>query len=393
MKYDFDAMHNRRIAGDIKYNCPSDVIPMWVADMDFKAPNEISDALIKEAKHGIFGYKEPDEEYMSLVTQWYKLRFDWEIRQWYKLRFDWEIRPEHIITSPGVMFSIGASINALTEIGDSILICQPVYYPFSKIVTANKRKLVISELTETNGRYQFNFDDIETKIKKHSVKMFLLCSPHNPVGRVWTKDELKKIGNICLANNVTIVSDEIHSDFIYQGNTHTPLASISDELAKITVTCTAPSKTFNLAGLQASNTVVFDPVIRRKIEKSIAASGYFEINTMASVSTKAAYQYGGEWLDGLLSYLEESRQILQKAFPTDFPISLIQPEGTYLAWLDCRKTELTSTKLYDIFLNKARVWLHKGDTFGKSGNGFMRLNFACPHSVLCEAIDRIKYSI
>ena len=374
-------MHNRRIAGDIKYNCPSDVIPMWVADMDFKAPNEISDALIKEAKHGIFGYKEPDEEYMSLVTQWYKLRFDWEIR------------PEHIITSPGVMFSIGASINALTEIGDSILICQPVYYPFSKIVTANKRKLVISELTETNGRYQFNFDDIETKIKKHSVKMFLLCSPHNPVGRVWTKDELKKIGNICLANNVTIVSDEIHSDFIYQGNTHTPLASISDELAKITVTCTAPSKTFNLAGLQASNTVVFDPVIRRKIEKSIAASGYFEINTMASVSTKAAYQYGGEWLDGLLSYLEESRQILQKAFPTDFPISLIQPEGTYLAWLDCRKTELTSTKLYDIFLNKARVWLHKGDTFGKSGNGFMRLNFACPHSVLCEAIDRIKYSI
>ena len=381
MNYDFDAIHNRRTAGDIKYCCPSDVIPMWVADMDFKVPNEISDALIKEAMHGIFGYKEPDEEYMSLVTQWYKLRFDWEIR------------PEHIITSPGVMFSIGASINALTEIGDSILICQPVYYPFSKIVTANKRKLVISELTETNGRYQFNFDDIETKIKKHSVKMFLLCSPHNPVGRVWTKDELKKIGNICLANNVTIVSDEIHSDFIYQRNTHTPLASISDELAKITVTCTAPSKTFNLAGLQASNTVVFDPVIRRKIEKSIAASGYFEINTMASVSTKAAYQYGGEWLDGLLSYLEESRQILQKAFPTDFPISLIQPEGTYLAWLDCRKTELTSTKLYDIFLNKARVWLHKGDTFGKSGNGFMRLNFACPHSVLCEAIDRIKYSI
>ena len=381
MKYDFDAIHNRRIAGDIKYNCPSNVIPMWVADMDFQIPNEISDALIKEAKHGIFGYNEPDEEYMSLVTQWYKLRFDWEIR------------PEHIITSPGVMFSIGASINALTEIGDSILICQPVYYPFSKIVTANKRKLVISELTETNGRYQFNFDDIETKIKKHSVKMFLLCSPHNPVGRVWTKDELKKIGNICLANDVTIVSDEIHSDFIYQGNTHTPLASISDELAKMTVTCTAPSKTFNLAGLQASNTVVSNPVIRRKIDKAIAATGYFEINTMAIVSTKAAYQYGGEWLDGLLSYLEESRQILQKAFPADSPISLIYPEGTYLAWLDCRKTELTSAKLYDIFLNNARVWLHKGDTFGQSGNGFMRLNFACPHSVLREAIDRINYSI
>lgn len=381
MKYDFDAIHNRRIAGDIKYNCPSNVIPMWVADMDFQIPNEISDALIKEAKHGIFGYNEPDEEYMSLVTQWYKLRFDWEIR------------PEHIITSPGVMFSIGASINALTEIGDSILICQPVYYPFSKIVTANKRKLVISELTETNGRYKFNYDDIETKIKKHSVKMFLLCSPHNPVGRVWTKDELKKIGNICLANDVIIVSDEIHSDFIYQGNTHTPLASISDELAKMTVTCTAPSKTFNLAGLQASNTVVSDPVIRRKIEKAIAATGYFEINTMAIVSTKAAYQYGGEWLDGLLSYLEESRQILQKAFPADSPISLIYPEGTYLAWLDCRKTELTSAKLYDIFLNNARVWLHKGDTFGQSGNGFMRLNFACPHSVLREAIDRINYSI
>ena len=268
MKYDFDAMHNRRIAGDIKYNCPSDVIPMWVADMDFKAPNEISDALIKEAKHGIFGYKEPDEEYMSLVTQWYKLRFDWEIR------------PEHIITSPGVMFSIGASINALTEIGDSILICQPVYYPFSKIVTANNRSLVVSELTETNGRYKFNYDDIETKIKKHSVKMFLLCS-------VWTKDELKKIGNICLNNGVTIVSDEIHSDFIYRGSTHTPLASLSDELAEMTVTCTAPSKTFNLAGLQASNAVVSNPVLREKIEKAIAATGYFELNTMAIASTKA----------------------------------------------------------------------------------------------------------
>ncbi|MED9969706.1 MAG: MalY/PatB family protein [Ruminococcus sp.] len=381
MKYDFDAMHNRRIAGDIKYNCPSDVIPMWVADMDFKVPNEISDALIKEAKHGIFGYKEPDEEYMSLVTQWYKLRFDWEIR------------PEHIITSPGVMFSIGASINALTEIGDSILICQPVYYPFSKIVTANKRKLVISELTETNGRYQFNFDDIETKIKKHSVKMFLLCSPHNPVGRVWTKDELKKIGNICLANNVTIVSDEIHSDFIYQGNTHTPLASLSDELAEMTVSCTAPSKTFNLAGLQASNAVVSNPVLRKKIDKAIAATGYFELNTMAIASTKAAYKYGGDWLDGLLTYLEKSRQILKEAFPKDSPISLIQPEGTYLAWLDCRKTGLSSGRLYDIFLNNARVWLHKGDTFGQSGNGFMRLNFACPHSVLTEAIDRINYSI
>ena len=381
MKYDFDAIHNRRTAGDIKYNCPSDVIPMWVADMDFKVPDEISDALIKEAKHGIFGYNEPDGEYMRLVAQWYKLRFGWEIQ------------PEHIITSPGVMFSIGTIINALTEIGDSILICQPVYYPFLKIVTANKRRLVISELTETDGRYQFNFDDIETKIKQHSVKLFLLCSPHNPVGRVWTIDELKRIGNICLANGVTIVSDEIHSDFIYHGSTHTPLASISDELEKMTVTCTAPSKTFNLAGLQASNTVVSDPVLRRKIEKGIAATGYFEINTMAIASTKAAYQYGREWLDGLLNYLEESRQILQKAFSKDSPISLIQPEGTYLAWLDCRKTELTSAQLYDVFFNNARVWLHKGDTFGKSGNGFMRLNFACPHIVLREAIDRIKHSI
>ena len=381
MNYDFDAIHNRRTAGDIKYSCPSDVIPMWVADMDFKVPDEISDALIKEAKHGIFGYNKPDDEYEQLVMQWYKLRFGWEIQ------------PEHIITSPGVMFSIGAIINALTEVGDKILICQPVYYPFSKIVTANNRSLVVSELTETNGRYQFDFDDIETKIKQHGVRMFLLCSPHNPVGRVWTKEELKRIGNICLNNGVTIVSDEIHSDFIYRGSTHTPLASLSDELAEMTVTCTAPSKTFNLAGLQASNAVVSNPVLRKKIEKAIAATGYFELNTMAIASTKAAYKYGGDWLDGLLTYLEKSRQILKEAFPKDSPISLIQPEGTYLAWLDCRKTGLSSAMLYDIFLNNARVWLHKGDTFGQSGNGFMRLNFACPHSVLTEAIDRINYSI
>ena len=377
----FDEIHNRKISGDIKYKNVSgihDVIPMWIADMDFKVPYAVEEALIECAKHRIFGYTETDDEYDFLVADWYKKRFAWDIKT------NW------ILKTPAVMFAISAAINAFTEIGDSVLICQPVYYPFSKVVTANKRNLIISDLVEISGKYEFDYADIEKKIIENNVKIFLLCSPHNPVGRVWTKTELSEIGRICLKHNVIIVADEIHSDFIFGERHHIPIASISEEIAEITITCTAPTKTFNLAGLQASNIIVSNSHIRKSLHKACLATGYNNINTMAIAATKAVYRNGEQWLDSLLKYLNESRRILRNAFPPEYPITLVEHEGTYLAWLDCRKLGMNANDLNDLFLNKSHVWLHNGETFGKSGSGFMRMNFACPHSVLNEAIQRIK---
>lgn len=381
----FDTVYDRHTAGDIKYQSVAgveNVIPMWIADMDFKAPPAVEEALIKSAKHGIFGYTETDEEYDSLVISWYKRRMGWSIK------------PEWILKAPGVMFAVSAAIRALTDEGDSVIICQPVYYPFAKIVPANKRRLVVSELQLTNGRYKIDFSDFETKIKQHSVKAFLLCSPHNPVGRVWTRDELSEIGRICCKHNVIIISDEIHSDFVYGNQQHIPISTLSEEIADRTVTCTAPSKTFNLAGLQASNIIVANTDIRRKLHGALRATGYEELNTMAIAATKAVYKDGEAWLDALLSYLQENIRILGKACTeTDGGISLIQPEGTYLMWLDCRRLGLSDMELADFFLHKAGVRLHSGTTFGAGGSGFVRMNIACPKSLLVKAITQIDNAI
>lgn len=381
----FDTVYDRRTAGDIKYQSVAgveNVIPMWIADMDFKAPPAVEEALIKSAKHGIFGYTEPDEEYDGLVISWYKRRMGWSIK------------PEWILKAPGVMFAVSAAIRALTDEGDSVIICQPVYYPFAKIVPANKRTLIVSELQLTNGQYKIDFNDFETKIKQHSVKAFLLCSPHNPVGRVWTRDELSEIGRICCKYNIIIISDEIHSDFVYENQKHIPISTLSEEIACRTVTCTAPSKTFNLAGLQASNIIVQNTDIRRKLHRALRATGYEELNTMAIAATKAVYKDGEAWLDALLSYLQENIRILGEACAkTGGRISLIRPEGTYLMWLDCRRLGLPDIELADFFLKQAKVRIHSGTTFGAGGSGFVRMNIACPKAVLVKAITQIDSAI
>lgn len=381
----FDTVYDRHTAGDIKYQPISgvgNVIPMWIADMDFKAPPAVEEALMKSAKHGIFGYTKTDEEYDNLIVSWYKRRMGWHIN------------PEWILKAPGVMFAISAAIRALTEEDDCVIICQPVYYPFAKIVAANRRRLVVSELQLTNGRYKIDFSDFETKIKQYSVKAFLLCSPHNPVGRVWTRDELSEIGRICCKYNVIIVSDEIHSDFVYGNQNHIPISTLSEEIAARTVTCTAPSKTFNLAGLQASNIIISSTDIRRKVHRVLRATGYGELNTMAIAATKAAYKDGEAWLDALLPYLQENIRILGEACAeTGGKISLIQPEGTYLMWLDCRRCGLSDIELADFFLKQAKVRLHSGTTFGAGGSGFVRMNIACPKALLLKAITQIDSAI
>lgn len=382
----FDRPHDRRNSGAIKYSKKiigdesADIIPMWIADMDFESPPAVVKALTDAAAHSIYGYTDAGDDYDSIICSWYKRRLGWIIE------------PKQIIKVPGVLFGISSVIRSLTEKGDNILICQPVYYPFENVITSNGRKIVISELLLSDGRYRFDLDDFEDKIIKNNVKMFLLCSPHNPIGRVWTKDELLEVGKICALHNVIIVSDEIHSDFIYPGYTHTPISSIP-EFADFTVTCTSPTKTFNLAGLQSAEIVVSNLSLREKIEKDILATAYNSLNLMAVSATRAAYLHGDMWLDGLLKYLYSNIALLRSALPENNGISLINPEGTYLMWLDCRALGLDDTKLNNLFLKEAKIMLHRGSKFGKGGSGFMRMNIACPSAQLLEAAERIKNAV
>ncbi|MCR4908362.1 MAG: pyridoxal phosphate-dependent aminotransferase [Lachnospiraceae bacterium] len=380
-KFDFDELIDRHTPGDIKYQPVSgreDVIPMWIADMDFRAPAEVLKALRETAEHGVFGYNETDEVYDEALTSWYLKRQGWEIN------------PEHILKMPGVMFAIAQAIRALTQPGDAILICQPVYHPFERIVRDNDRTLVVSELVLSGGRYEVDFEDVEKRIADSGVKMLLFCSPHNPVGRVWDREELLKIAEICLKHDVWLVSDEIHSDFIYPGKAHIPMASLSEEIAERCITALAPSKTFNIAGLQAANIVIKNTSARKKIYCAYLATGYSELNNMAIAAARAAYLYGEEWLDALLPYLAENISYVRDfSGETKGRIKLIEPEGTYLLWLDCRELGLKGPELEDFFLKKAGVRLNNGAIFGKGGEGFMRMNIATQGSVVRKALNRI----
>ncbi len=378
----FDTIQNRNTSGDIKYRLCSeygDLIPMWIADMDFRSPPAVDEAIRGVVRRGVYGYYQTDAEYDELVCGWYSRRMNWNFP------------PEWLLKVPGVMFSIAAAIRALTREGDRVMICQPVYFPFLRAIRENGRRPVISELRLENGRYEMDFADIEEKISGQEVKIFLLCSPHNPVGRVWTAEELTHLCEICQKYHVILLSDEIHSDFVFTGRRHVPAASLPEKAARRTVTCISPTKTFNLAGIGGAGMVVPDPELRRKIQTECAA-GYGDLNIMAIAATKAAYREGEPWLDALLSYLKENVRVLRE-FCAGRPIRLIEPEGTYLMWLDCRELSPKVRDAGEYFLRKAHVQLHKGEIFGAGGKGFVRMNVACPGSVLREALDRIGAAI
>ena len=378
----FNIIHNRQNTGSVKYDFipkikNKNIIPMWVADMDFKSPVTVGENLKKIANHNIYGYTYVDNEYFSLLQNWYLNRMNWKIKK------------EEILCVPTVMFGISATIRALTKTNDSILISQPVYYPFSNIVLANDRKLVINPLVFNGKEYEFDFKDFENKIKEHNVKVYILCSPHNPVGRVWTKQELLSIAKICIKNNVIIISDEIHSDFIYDNYKHYPISSLSKQIAQNIVTAIAPTKTFNLAGLQAAHLVIRNNKIKDKIFKSIIATGFSTLTIPAIQAVKAVYKEGESWFNKLLKYLQQNRDILKNEF-LNTKILVNNMQGTYLAWIDCRNLNLSCEQIEKLFLKKAGVWLHKGSTFGIGGEGYMRLNIACPQKVLKKAITKIK---
>ena len=388
MPVDFDTVPNRRGTNCFKYDfaremgMPEDVLPLWVADMDFPTAPAVLERLHALAEHGIFGYTGVKDAYFSAVHNWYAQRFSWETqRSW-------------LVTTPGVVFAIAIAIRAFTQKGDAILIQQPVYYPFANKVTENDRQLVVNPLVLKNGRYEMDFADMERKIVDYHVKMLLLCSPHNPVGRVWTKEELLRVGEICQKHCVLVVSDEIHADFTYAGHTHRVFASVKSEFADFTITCTAPSKTFNLAGLQNSNIFIPNRQLRHAYKKELSACGCGGTNCMGMAACQAAYEAGADWLEQLKQYLAGNlayiRQFLREKLPD---IALIEPEGTYLVWLDLRKLGLTEQQQRQLIVQDAKLWLDTGTLFGQGGEGFERINIACPRTTIEQAMQRLEHAV
>lgn len=388
MSYDFDLIIDRRNTNSLKYDFavergkPEDTLPLWVADMDFKAPREVLDALKQAVEHGIFGYSEVKKDYFDIVHDWFYLHHGWSTKE------------EWLIKTPGVVFAIALAIKAFTLEGDGVMIQQPVYYPFEETIILNKRNLIINYLVYRDGKYQIDFEDFENQIIEGKVKLFLLCNPHNPVGRVWTKEELTRMGDICLRHQVFVVSDEIHCDFTYPGYTHTVFAGISEAFADQTITCTAPSKTFNLAGLQISNIFIKNDKIRRKFLVELGKSGYSQLNTLGLAGCKAAYQYGEPWLKELKSYLKDNLDFVREFLENRIPrIKLVEPEGTYLVWFDCTSLNLSTAEMKDLIVHKAGLWLDAGQIFGKNGAGFERINIACPREILKRALKQLEAAV
>lgn len=384
----FDELIDRKNTNSLKYDFavergkPVDILPLWVADMDFKTPSSVRAALATCSDHGIFGYSETKEDYFNTLYHWFNTYFDWPIQS------SW------LVKTPGIVYAICTAIRALTEKEDAIMIQQPVYYPFSESITSNERLLVNNTLVYEDGKYSMDFEDFEAKIIKHKVKLFILCSPHNPVGRVWTREELIRLGDICLKHAVIVVSDEIHADFVYNGHKHLVFASLKPEFLDISITCTAPSKTFNLAGLQISNIFIPNECIRHEFELEIIRTGYSQLNTMGLVACKAAYDHGREWLEDLKDYLAQNLNFVRSFLSEKLPqIKLVEPQGTYLIWLDCRSLNLSDQALEDLIIHKARLWLDSGSMFGSDGEGFQRINIACPKAVLEKALIQLECAI
>ena len=386
---DFDRIINRKNTDCLKYDfavkrgMPADVLPLWVADMDFETSSYIEDALVERAKMGIYGYSDAQTPYFEAVAGWMKRHHNWQPKE------------KWLIKTPGVVFALAMAVKAYTAPGDAVLIQSPVYYPFSEVIADNGRRVVSSTLVlGDDNRYHMDVADFEEKLKAENVKLFFLCNPHNPVGRVWKEWELRKIGDICLKHNVLVVSDEIHSDFTYGENIHHVFASLDEKYAAITTTCTAPSKTFNIAGLQISNIWISNPELRARFRAEVTAAGYSQVNLMGLVACQAAYETGEEWLKELKIYLEGNLDYVRTFLKENLPeIKLTEPEGTYLLWLDFKSLGMKEEQLKDLVENKAKLWLDSGAMFGPDGEGFERINIACPREILKQALTQLAESV
>lgn len=356
-----------------------DLLPMWVADMDFRPPEKVIDAIKERVEHGIFGYT-------FIPPSTHKA-----IQQWLEKRHHWRISLSWIIYHNAVVPAISTAINTFTKKGDKILLQSPIYTPFFEMIEKNERTVVNNSLVLKDNRYEIDFIDFENKLQS-GVKLFLLCSPHNPGGRVWSKEELIQMAELCKKYDCLILSDEIHSDLIFQPAKHIPIASIQEhQYSHNILTCIAPSKTFNLAGLQSAAIIIEEETLRKRYKEALSKQGFFTLNIFGILGMESAYRYGEEWLDSLLLYLEENSRMAKNYIRTHLPdIEVMNSEGTYLLWLNCRKLGLTDTELKDRLIQKGKIALEPGTKYGEGGEGFVRMNIACPQEVLQEGLIRLK---
>ena len=384
MKYNFDEIVPRRGTNSYKWDSAgdADILPMWVADMDFRTAPPVVEALRKRAEHGIFGYVRVPDAYYAAVTNWFARRHDWQIEK------GW------IIYTTGVVPALSAVIKALIVPGDKVMVQTPVYNCFFSSIRNNGCGMIANPLIYRNGTYQIDFADLEQKAADPSVKVLLLCNPHNPAGRVWTKQELTRIGDICIRNNVWVVADEIHCELVFPGHIYIPFASISQEFLMHSVTCTSPSKAFNLAGLQIANIISADTDIRMKIDKAINVNEVCDVNPFGVEALMAAYNDSEEWLEELKQYLFANYNYLRAYFAEclpKFPVSML--EGTYLVWVDCSVLNQSSDEIVKTLLEKEKLWVNEGGLYGEAGEGFIRINIACPRQQLIEGLNRLRRAL
>ncbi len=386
MAYDFDRVINRWQTSSVKWDGmvkrygTREATPMWVADMDFQSPPEVIEALKKRAEHGVYGYTVQSEEFNGAIVQWMAKRHGFAIDA------NW------IVHTPGVVAGLSFIVEALTEPGDKVIIQPPVYHPFQHVLQEHGRTIVENQLLFDGEQYTIDFDDLEEKAK--GAKMLILCSPHNPVGRVWTREELTRLGDICLHNGVFVIADEIHSDLIYQPYQHTPFASISEAFADNSITCIAPSKTFNLAGLNTAILLIPNTKLRHRVQSTLGKHHVGGLNVFGATALEAAYKHGANWLDELLVYLKENVAYLTDYLRTHAPqIKVVQPQGTYLVWLDCRELGLEAKELDEFMLKKGKLALNDGRMFGSGGEGFQRMNIGCPRALLKQGLETLAAAV
>ena len=384
----FDEKLDRRGTNCMKWDVADkafeaeDVIPMWVADMDFATPRAITEAIIRRATHGAFGYNVVPQSYYDSIINWIGRRHDWHIEK------DW------IVYTPGVIPALYWAVGAFTKPGEKVLVQSPVYYVFYNAIAARKRDVVCNELMRTEHGYRIDFEDLEQKLADPSVTLMIFCSPHNPVGRVWTRQELEQVSDLCRKHHVLLVSDEIHSDLVWKGHKHIPIASVSQNSAQNTITCTAPSKTFNLAGLSTANAIIPNKDIRDRFCEERRTSAIHAPDTFGMVALQAAYDHGEVWLEDLLEYLAENYACLETYLAEHIPeIKPLRPEGTYLIWLDFSALNMNKEELKSFLNREARVAMDQGPWFGAGGDGFARMNIACHRSTLLQALARLENAI
>lgn len=381
MKYDFDKITQRCGTNSYKWDSTDDkeVLPMWVADMDFPTVPCIINALEKRVEHGIFGYTRVPEEYYDAVISWFSRRHHWKPRR------------EWFIYTSGVVPALSAVIKALTNVGDKVLTLTPVYNCFFSSIRNNGCELDSCALRYEDNTFSIDYEDLERRAADPKTTLMLLCNPHNPSGRVWTREELRRIGDICIKNNVVVVADEIHCELVHPGFTYTPFASVSEEFQKHSVTCVAPSKAFNIAGLQIANIIVENDKWRQRIDKAININEVCDVNPFGVIATIAAYNEGEEWLNQLLQYIHGNYLFFKDYCEEHLPQLPVAPlEGTYLAWMDCRSLGIPSEELEEELMKEAKLWLNAGSMYGKEGEGFMRWNLACPRQLVKEGLERFS---